>query len=187
MSSSAARVAWAKRNPDKVREIKRRFRERHRERLASAAAAKFQADKGKHYDQVKRWAEANPELVKGQRLRAALRSKQRKLGRELRFHYNITYEQYERIANAQGNVCAICGQANDTKRSKRLFVDHNHTTGRLRALLCHACNAGLGYFKEDPALFARAAAYLSLFEGDPAHDQWDDDVLSLLPLIAGSQ
>lgn len=177
MASSAAAAAWAKKNPDKVKEIKRRFRERHRVRIAAERAAKFQANKEKQYAALRKWEAENPEIVAAQRVRRRLRSMQRKLENSLRFEYNITYEQYARIAEAQRQVCAICGQPNKTAKSDRLFVDHNHTTGRLRALLCHACNAGLGYFREEPALFLRAIAYLKAFEGEPAHPAWDDDAI----------
>lgn len=177
---SAASISWAKRNPERVKEIKRRFRERNRERIAAERAAQFQANKAKKYAERQKWIDANPEMVKAQQLRRMVRSKQRKLGHALKYSYNITYEQFERLGAAQGNVCAICRQPNDTSRTKRLFVDHNHSTGRLRGLLCHACNAGLGYFREDPTLFLRAVAYLKAFEGEPLHETWDEDAISAL-------
>ena len=45
---SAASVAWAKRNPERVKEIKRAFRERHKDRIKAERAAAFQADKAKN-------------------------------------------------------------------------------------------------------------------------------------------
>jgi hypothetical protein len=177
---SAASVAWAKRNPEKVAEIKRRFNERNKERIAIDRAIAFQMDKSKSYASVKKWSAKNPDKVKGQQLRRALREKQRKLGNELRYNYDITFEQYERISIAQGDVCIICQRPNETSRTKRLFVDHNHTTGRLRGLLCHACNMAIGFLREDPEIFTRAIAYLKAFEGEPEHEAWDDDVIAIL-------
>lgn len=180
MSTSEQRMSWAKRNPEKVKEHKRRFRARHRERIAAERAAEFQANKAKKYAVRQQWIDANPDMVAAQALRRRLRSMQRRLQSDMQYTYNVTAEQYQKIADAQGGVCAICKRPNVTTRTKRLFVDHNHSTGRLRALLCHSCNAGLGYFKEDPALFARAIAYLKAFDGEPAHEAWDDDAISVL-------
>lgn len=59
---------------------------------------------------------------------------------------------------AQGGKCAICGGTNPG--GHRLAVDHDHTTGAVRGLLCHACNAGIGKLRDDPALLRVAADYL---------------------------
>lgn len=51
-------------------------------------------------------------------------------------------------------ACAICGG------DKRLSIDHDHSSGRVRGLLCSPCNAGLGMFKDDPERLAKAIGYL---------------------------
>lgn len=60
------------------------------------------------------------------------------------------------MRTAQNGRCLICGEG-----SRRLEIDHCHTTGRVRGLLCIYCNTGLGRFKDNPALLARAIAYLT--------------------------
>ena len=83
----------------------------------------------------------------------------------LRREYRLTEEQYEALMAAQGCVCAICKKS-ETKRYRgrgaiiRLSVDHDHITGVPRALLCSACNVGIGSFKENPYLLRAAADYL---------------------------
>lgn len=67
--------------------------------------------------------------------------------------------EYERMFVAQGNVCKICGNACTTNR--RLAVDHDHETGKVRGLLCHRCNRGLGFFCDDTGLLLKAFTYLS--------------------------
>jgi hypothetical protein len=56
-------------------------------------------------------------------------------------------------------VCEICGDPPEAKR--RLAIDHNHQTGKLRGMLCHTCNLGLGAFKDDVLRIHKAAMYLA--------------------------
>lgn len=72
--------------------------------------------------------------------------------------YQLTVEQWEAMHEAQGGRCAICGT--DDPPQGRLYVDHCHTNGHVRALLCINCNHGLGHFRDDPVLLRAAADYL---------------------------
>lgn len=79
--------------------------------------------------------------------------------------YGITPEQYSELLLTQGRRCAICGteEPGNKKNSAgetRFAVDHDHTTGKIRGLLCSRCNNGIGHFGDDVALMARAIAYL---------------------------
>lgn len=66
------------------------------------------------------------------------------------------------MLEAQGGKCAICGGEPGGRWKRQFHVDHNHTTGAIRKLLCHGCNAGIGNFGEDPARLLAAIAYLQL-------------------------
>lgn len=68
--------------------------------------------------------------------------------------YGITLKQRAQMEAAQCGLCAICRQA------EKLFVDHNHEDGQVRALLCPNCNSGLGYFEEDEEILLGAVEYL---------------------------
>jgi hypothetical protein len=77
--------------------------------------------------------------------------------------YNMTVEEYETMHTSQHGKCAICKEAETRKRGGVLFrlsVDHNHLTGKVRQLLCAACNAALGHLRESPILARRLAEYL---------------------------
>lgn len=77
--------------------------------------------------------------------------------------YKITAEEYDRLTKEQGGLCALCKQPATNGTGKRLHVDHDHTTGRVRGLLCHGCNTGLGAFGESAELLNVAADYLRSF------------------------
>jgi hypothetical protein len=73
--------------------------------------------------------------------------------------YGISYSEYLTMLEAQNGCCAICG-TNDTGKRKAFAVDHNHTTGKVRGLLCGNCNLGIGNLKEDEGIMLRAMEYL---------------------------
>ena len=59
------------------------------------------------------------------------------------------------MEKAQNYCCAICETDKPGKRAKRWFVDHDHKTNKVRKLLCHQCNLGLGHFKENVELLQK--------------------------------
>lgn len=82
---------------------------------------------------------------------------------ELR-QYGITSETYTQQLYNQGGVCAICrhvdAKSGQNGQPQRLAVDHCHKTGKIRGLLCSACNLMLGNAQDDPRLLRLAASYL---------------------------
>lgn len=63
----------------------------------------------------------------------------------LRRKYKLTLDEYEAMLQAQGGVCAICKGEQQGERTRHLFVDHDHTTGKVRGLLCRKCNTMLAW------------------------------------------
>jgi hypothetical protein len=72
----------------------------------------------------------------------------------------VTTAQYEAMLAAQGGGCAICG---NPPKTRRLDVDHDHRTGKVRGLLCHRCNRALPSWV-DEAWLAKAGQYLYNFK-----------------------
>ncbi len=70
--------------------------------------------------------------------------------------YGLSLQDYEAIVAQQGGVCRVC----KTKPARPLFVDHCHASGKVRGLLCHPCNAALGFMRDDPVIAAAATEYL---------------------------
>lgn len=79
-------------------------------------------------------------------------------GISIKRQYGISLEEYNTLLQAQNNVCAICGSSCPTK--KRLAVDHCHSTGKVRGLLCMPCNRALGLFKDNSEIVENALSYL---------------------------
>ena len=79
---------------------------------------------------------------------------------KLKQQYGISMEEYDTMLAAQGGGCAICAATEPGGRTKYFPVDHCHTTGTVRGLLCTKCNRGLGLFNDDPARLERAAKFL---------------------------
>lgn len=84
--------------------------------------------------------------------------------------YGVTRDMYEQMDKMQNNLCAICHQPETARESlrgtlKRLCVDHDHVTGKVRGLLCGHCNRALGNFKDDIQVVKNAVAYLELYKG----------------------
>ena len=68
--------------------------------------------------------------------------------------YGMTPHEFDQLVAHQKGCCAICMEI------KTLEVDHCHQTQRNRRLLCHACNFGLGAFRDSPIKLASAIAYI---------------------------
>jgi len=68
--------------------------------------------------------------------------------------YGITRSDLDDLLESQRGLCAIC------ERRTAVHVDHDHATGRVRGVLCFACNVALGHLQDDVALFRKAIGYL---------------------------
>lgn len=75
----------------------------------------------------------------------------------LKFNYNITLGEYDRMLELQNGVCAICKLP---QLYKRLAVDHDHKSGKIRGLLCNSCNILLGCVERKPNLISDITKYL---------------------------
>ena len=83
---------------------------------------------------------------------------------KLMSNYGLTQEDYTNMLATQNGVCAICKCAETAKSNagyvKNLAVDHCHVTGKVRGLLCHDCNTGIGKLKDNISLLESAIKYL---------------------------
>lgn len=81
----------------------------------------------------------------------------------LRKNYSISLEEYEYLVERAGGCCEICGGEGFLMRDwhkSKLVIDHDHSTGDVRGLLCHNCNRGLGLFQDKIENLETAIRYL---------------------------
>jgi hypothetical protein len=89
----------------------------------------------------------------------------------LRREYGITKKEYKEMLDSQDFCCAICG---DSFSNQQINVDHDHSTGEVRGLLCSKCNWGLGNFDDDILKLSKAAHYLFKHFPGPMRDNKGD-------------
>jgi hypothetical protein len=90
------------------------------------------------------------------------RTKRENRSTNIRRHRGMTEALFDRMFVEQQGRCGMCSQsmrADGKKCASSAHIDHNHTTGKVRELLCHRCNTGFGLFDEDVEVLSMAIAY----------------------------
>lgn len=100
---------------------------------------------------------ANAVACKASSRRYHAANRDRAKDNRLKRAFGIGLSEYNRMLAVQGGGCAICGGPD---RRHSLSVDHCHSTGRVRGLLCGHCNTGIGLLKDSPTMLLAAALYL---------------------------
>lgn len=90
-------------------------------------------------------------------------TEERKWKRDLFRRYGITFENYSDLLEKQDHKCAICKatESGNSRTNGNLFVDHCHTTGKVRGLLCSKCNHAIGLLNDDVDLLQKSILYLT--------------------------
>lgn len=115
--------------------------------------------------QWKKWRENNKDKIREIKKRYRLKhlDKVKNDIREWKWKkvFGITANQHQEMLIKQDYKCKICG-IHQSKLKRILAVDHNHSSGKVRGLLCSHCNTGLGYFRDSIELLEKAINYLKL-------------------------
>lgn len=153
--------AWAKayreKHRDEQREYQMDYRKRNVEKSRAYKGEWYERNKARVLQRRREYYEANKETVAVKTRDWARRNKS-KLAVYVwnRRHPGFSRDQRDRMILAQDGKCAIC-----TKSLGRTpHVDHDHQTGKVRAVLCHNCNRGIGFLKDSPEIVRAALAYL---------------------------
>lgn len=102
-----------------------------------------------HREHQKKWREKNREYNIARQRQYQLAAK-----------YGITEDDYTAMLEEQKGCCAICKTSVPTGKWKVFAVDHCHSSGEVRGLLCNECNRGMGLLRDDARLLRAAADYL---------------------------
>lgn len=106
----------------------------------------------------KDWIGRNPDKPAEYSKKYNDKTKEKRQKWQREYLYGLTHEQFEAMLAEQDNKCALCSRSfNEAK----IFVDHCHSVGNVRGLLCPACNTALGLIKDDLGWLAKAKKYLT--------------------------
>lgn len=78
---------------------------------------------------------------------------------KLKARFGLSLDDYDKMLEDQQGQCLVCG-ATESYLGHRLAIDHCHTTGKIRGLLCKSCNVGLGNFRDSVELLTNAISYI---------------------------
>jgi len=80
---------------------------------------------------------------------------------KLKHNYGITLDQYNQMVIDQDDKCLIClCNFSTTDKSRKANIDHCHKTNKVRGILCHKCNTGIGLLNDNPDILKKAVIYL---------------------------
>lgn len=74
--------------------------------------------------------------------------------------YGLSVLDVDNMTALQSHRCAICETTSPGGKGKRFYVDHNHSTGKVRGMLCNKCNTAIGLLGDNPSTIIKASCYL---------------------------
>ena len=158
-----ARCSMPYKDKTKKREHARKYRLANKEKVLETERKYGEAKKEVIRGYSKQWRTENKEAIKQKTKADRLTNKERYKTYDLKKSYGITSQDYNKMLEEQNNCCKICG-FEYIPPAKYLCVDHNHTTGVIRGLLCDKCNRGLGHFNDNQELLVKAIEYLARYD-----------------------
>lgn len=154
--AAAKSRAYYAAHPDKVKAAQAKWRAAN----LTSQQAKDRLYKASNPSKVKTYYTTNTAKLKTYQAAYVVANPEKVKAGYLQRKYGITLEQYNILLVKQNSNCAICG-INQANLSRALAVDHCHTTGKIRGLLCSNCNTGLGLFDDNVGNLTAAIQYLA--------------------------
>lgn len=124
----------------------------------------METEKEKHNKYMREWRRRNPGRFKEAQDRWIRNNPDKRKDHRLKCMYGIGLEEYKKMYEEQGGLCAICNRPamvlDNKGRVRALSVDHDHITGKVRGLLCNKCNMAIGIMDSNPEITRNATNYL---------------------------
>ena len=120
----------------------------------------YEKNPGKRAEYSKNFRKKHPERVLAAQRAARTPEKSRR--HNMKYNHGLTPEQFDAMFESQDKGCAICGV---TEAKPWWHVDHCHSTGKIRGILCHYCNVSLGYAKESVSRLENMIVYIRKHNG----------------------
>lgn len=111
--------------------------------------------------QKSKWVSENKDKVKEHSKRVSTQSRRKHV---VKLYYGLSWEEYENLYLTSQGACSICSKPLSLLKEEHketAHVDHCHTTGKIRGILCRSCNRGIGYLNDSPERLHKAAEYLT--------------------------
>lgn len=149
---------WEQENQKKMQHYRKEWEIQNKQRRQAQHQQWYQDNKESASTQMKIWYSDNRNKVLKTQKEYELKNK-----------YNLSLDDYYKKFDEQNGLCAICGQPEVLRTNEvinLLAVDHDHTTGEVRALLCRCCNLALRNIKENIKIAESMISYLKKYKNE---------------------
>ena len=140
-----AQKKWKDANKEAIKEYNKKYRQENREKVLELQKAWREDNKEHRKEYAKDYLTKRPDYF---------------VNKHLEYSYGITLDDFNAMREKANYSCQGCGKHEKDTPRKRLFVDHCHTTGAIRGLLCQQCNTALGMANDNPEILASLISYL---------------------------
>lgn len=148
------------------KEKKREYYLKNKKSILEKTKNRYNSEVKKIYN--KKYRELNKEELKIKDKEKHIRRKNLIRDSRLKKSFGISIDEYQNMFNNQKGLCKICGNPEKARQPnseafRLLCVDHCHSTGKVRGLLCTNCNIMLGQAKDDIQILSNAIEYLKQY------------------------
>jgi hypothetical protein len=140
---------WREKHPDRVKRINAEQHKKHRKKILARKKNQYRQDPEKARERSLKWQKNNPEKVRAKRIRDS---------------WGMSLQEYDALIDQAGTTCPICKKSFGENPP---CLDHDHSTGKIRGIICRVCNSGIGFFHENINVLLNAVEYLR--KGDNEH------------------
>lgn len=148
---------WYRKNRDRLLEVRKKYNKKYNLSPEGKESERKRNQLPKRIVYRKIYKKTQAGNLSNIKYRSKPEVKEKYENYRLKVRYGITTKEYWDLVAKQNGVCAICNKSD----GKKLHIDHNHTSNKVRGLLCGSCNRGLGMFKDNIYTMEKAIKYLN--------------------------